>query len=350
MTHAADLRVGLVGYGLAGEYFHAPLVAAVAGLRLDAIVTSDAGRAARAAARFPEATVVADADALFARDLDVIVVATPNRTHAPLAQRAVDAGLAVVVDKPMAASADAARRLAASAEDRGVVLTVFHNRRWDGDFLTVRDLLDGARLGQVARFESRFERWRPAIKAGWREHPGLGDAGGVLWDLGPHLVDQALQLFGPVRAVYAEMDLRRPGAQVDDDSFMALTHVSGVRSHLWMSATAPQAGPRFRLLGDHGGFTKWGIDGQEAALRAGAVPGDGWGRDPEATWGRLGVDGGTEAVETCAGAYPDFYAGVVAAVRDGAPPPVAPGDAVAGLEIIEAARRSAGSGQEVALT
>ena len=349
MSADDDIRVGLLGYGGAGEHFHAPLIAATPGLRLDCITTADAERAARAGARHPGVAVVPDADALFARHPDLVVVATPNRTHVALAERAIDDGIAVVIDKPMAPSAAAGRALTAKAEAAGVALTVFHNRRWDGDFLTLEAVVGSGRLGEVARLESRFERWRPAIKEGWREHPGGGEAGGVLWDLGPHLVDQALRLFGPVSHVYAEVDRRRPGAQVDDDSFVALTHVSGVQSHLWMSATTPLAGPRFRVLGDHGGFVKWGLDGQEAALRSGARPGPGWGLEDTSTWGRLGVDGATEEVATHPGRYPDFYAATARAVRGEGPVPVAPAEAVAGLDIVEAAHRSAATGSVIAL-
>lgn len=247
----AEIRVGLIGYGLAGACFHAPLIASTPGMRLAAVVTADAERARRAADAHPGARVLPGSERLWqtAADLDLVVIATPNRTHAPLAGQALAAGLPVVVDKPLAPTAAQARRLIEAARRRGLLLTVFHNRRWDGDFLTVRRLLREGRLGTVARFESRFERWRPVPKPGWRQEAEPEAAGGVLYDLGSHLIDQALVLFGPVTQVYAELDRRSPGSDVDDDSFVALSHVSGVRSHLWMSAVAAQGGPRLRVRG-----------------------------------------------------------------------------------------------------
>jgi predicted dehydrogenase len=336
--------VGLVGFGVAGEVFHAPLIAATPGLELAAVVTSDAERAARAAARYPDAAVVGSAERLWevASGLDLAVVAAPNRFHVPLAEAALAAGLAVVVDKPLAPSAAEGRRLIAAAGRRGLPLTVFHNRRWDGDFLTLRRLLERGALGRVLRFESRFERWRPEPKPGWRQRGGAAEAGGVLFDLGSHLIDQALALFGPVARVYAELAPGYPGAEVENDAFVALEHASGVRSHLWAGSLTAVAGPRFRVLGRRAGWVKHGLAGQEAALRAGGVPGEpGWGAEPEERWGRLGAGDRTEPVPAVPGAYPEYYRGVAAMLRDGAPPPVDPADAVAGLEVIEAARRAA---------
>ncbi|MEU5942072.1 Gfo/Idh/MocA family oxidoreductase [Micromonospora sp. NPDC047548] len=341
------LRVGLLGYGLAGRVFHAPLITATAGLRLDAVVTGNPQRQEQARHDHPDARVVDHADLLWesADTLDLVVVATPNRLHVPMARAAVTAGLAVVVDKPLAGTAAEGRALVDEADRRGVPLTVFQNRRWDGDFLTARRLIAEGELGRVTRLESRFERWRPAIKEGWRESAAPGEAGGALYDLGAHLVDQAVQLFGPVRSVYAEVDRRRPDAQVDDDAFVALTHVGGVRSHLWMSAVTAQLGPRLRVLGDRAAYTSYGLDVQEEALRAGARPGaPGWGEIPPERYGRLGVDGDLRPVPTDPGRYQDFYTQVAAALRDGAPMPVDPRDAVTTVELIELAHRSAAEG------
>ena len=265
------IRVALLGYGLAGAVFHAPLIAAVDGLELAAIVTRDDERRSRARRDHPGAALLDSPREVWERagDLDLVVVAAPNRVHVPLARAAIEARLAVVVDKPLAASAEEGRSLVRDAREQGVMLTVFQNRRWDGDFLTLRGLLQEDALGQVARFESRFERWRPELSAGWRESGEAEDAGGLLYDLGSHLVDQALCLFGPAVHVYAEVDIRRSGAQTDDDTFVALTHESGVRSHLWMSAVAAQPGPRFRVLGSRAAYVKYGLDsGPTASNRA----------------------------------------------------------------------------------
>ena len=347
------VRAGLIGYGLAGRCFHAPFLATTPGWRMAAIVTGDEERQRQAGREHPDARVLPAVDQLWdaAEDLDVIVVATPNRAHVPLGHAALDAGLAVVIDKPLAASTTEARTLIAAARTRGRLLTVFQNRRWDGDFLTVQRLLREGRLGQPLRFESRFERWRPEPISGWREQAAPEEAGGLLFDLGSHLVDQALRLFGPAESVYAEVDVRRPGVAVDDDTFVALTHGSGVRSHLFMSVMAGQRGPRMRLVGSLGTYTKFGMDVQEAALRAGRQPDEpGWGEEPEDDWGLVGAGNDLRRVRTEAGAYQEFYTGVAKALREGAPPPVDPDDAVAALTVIEAARRSSAERRVIAVT
>ena len=268
-----------------------------------------------------------------------MVISTPNRTHVPLALKAMAAKRAVVVDKPLAPSSAEARRLAEEARRRGVMLTVYQNRRWDGDFLTVRRLVADGSLGDVHRFESRFERWRLTPKEGWRELGDPEEAGGLLFDLGTHLIDQAVCLFGPVTDVYAELDRRRAGVAVDDDVFVALTHASGVRSHVWASVVAAQHGPRFRVLGSRATYTKFGMDPQEDALRRGERPGDAsWGLESPDHYGMLGIGDDARPIPTERGDYRQFYAGVVRSLRDGAPPPVDVSDAIASLEIIERAR------------
>jgi predicted dehydrogenase len=348
---SSPVRVGLIGYGLGGRAFHAPLIATTPRLRLDVIVTADPGRRTEASSDFPDARIVPTADALFdaAGTLDLVVVASPNRFHAPLVSRAIDSGLAVVVDKPFTPTAREARALIRQADARGVLLTVFHNRRWDGDFLTLVGLLSGGALGEVARFESRYERWRPAPRQTWREHGDPEEAGGLLFDLGSHLIDQALVLFGPAVSVYAELDRRRPGVLVDDDDFVSLTHASGVRSHVWMSNVAAQGGPRFRVLGSRAAFVKSGLDLQEAALREGRRPSAGWGEEPPEAWGTLGAGDEIRRIPTLAGAYPRFYEGVASALLNGTPAPVNPADAASVIEVIEAARRSARERSTVAL-
>ncbi|WP_455353557.1 Gfo/Idh/MocA family protein [Streptomyces sp. SYSU K217416] len=354
----APLRVGLVGYGLAGSVFHAPLIASTEDLVLDTVVTSNPERHEQARTAIPGVRLAASPDELWARadELDLIVIASPNKTHVAIAKAALKAGLPVVVDKPIAGTAAEARELAAFAEERGLLLSVFQNRRWDNDFLTLRKLIADGELGEVLRFESRFERWRPQPKGGWRESGDPAEIGGLLFDLGSHVVDQALVLFGPAVRVYAEADVRRPGAEADDDTFIALTHAGGVRSHLYVSATTAQLGPRFRVLGSEAGFVKYGLDPQEAALREGRRPSDGspWGEEPEAAYGHVGsgespLTGGGSPVPTLPGDYPAYYAAVAAAVRDGGTPPVTAHEAAAALDVLEAARRSAHEGIAVEL-
>src|SRR5690242_5601957 len=235
-----ELRGAVIGFGLSGSVFHAPLIAATPGMAVSTIVTSNPERAERAAEEYPQATVEPSADAVWERaeEHDFVAIATPNDSHVPVGGRAIEAGLAVVVDKPLAPASDAAQALVERAERAGVLLTVFHNRRWDSDQLTLRRLLREGALGDVLRYESRFERWRPEIRPGaWRDETAPQEGGGLLLDLGTHLADQALHLFGPAERVYGEVDRRR-GGPADDDAFLALEHASGVRSHLWMSSVA----------------------------------------------------------------------------------------------------------------
>jgi scyllo-inositol 2-dehydrogenase (NADP+) len=350
----ADLRAAIIGYGLAGRFFHAPLIAATEGLELAGVVTSSPERAAQVSREHPGARIVESAAELWERaaDYDLVVVATPNRAHAKLATEAVDHGLPVVVDKPLAMTAAEAEAVVARAERASRLLTVFQNRRWDSDQLTLARLLAEDQLGIVLRYESRFERWRPSANAeAWRDAtpPELG--GGQLLDLGSHLVDQALVLFGPVTDVYAEVDARR-GAPSDDDAFLALRHVRGAISHLRASAITAAPGPRLRVLGTKAAFVVPDLDGQEEALRAGARPDrvPDWGAEPEARWGRLVSGEESAPVPSERGDWPRFYALLARALRDGGPPPVDPRDAVATLRVIDAARRSASNRTVVPLS
>ncbi|HEY6541624.1 MAG TPA: Gfo/Idh/MocA family oxidoreductase [Ktedonobacteraceae bacterium] len=357
--HTNPLRVAIIGYGLAGAVFHAPLIASTDGMTVSAIVTGNTERQQRARTAYPAASILTSAEDIWqnAASYDLVVVASPNRTHVPLGIAAMQAGLPVVIDKPLAPSAAEAKRLISTSKSTGKLLTVFQNRRWDNDFLTVRQLLASEPhvLGQIVRFESWYQRYRPLPRSGvWRELPDPGEAGGLLFDLGSHLIDQALLLFGQPLRVYAEVDTRRPGAQVDDDTFVALEFANGVRAHLWMGVLTRIPGPRLRITGLRGMYEKWGIDPQEDALSAGKRPGDpGWGEESREHWGRLStdvdqlhVDG---LVETLPGAYETFYALLRDALVFGGKAPVDPADAVMMLQVIEAARESAQQHTVVAL-
>ena len=277
-------------------------------------------------------------------------MATPNDSHVPLATRALEAGLDVVVDKPVAPTAAQARDLQVLADARGRIIAVYQNRRWDTDFLTLRALIDAGRLGEVRRFESRFESWSPQAKGGWRESGDPALAGGLLNDLGAHLIDQAVCLFGPVAGVYAEVDVRRAGVAADDDVFVALHHTSGVRSHLWMSKVASQLGPRMRVLGSEAAFLADGLDPQEEALRSGGDPRSAvWGRHPDGRSARLSRGDQVETVELVPGNYPAFYTAVEHAVRTRSAPPVAVTEAAYVLDVIAAARQSADVGAVISL-
>ena len=305
-------RVVLVGYGLAGRVFHEPLLRRTTGLDLVGIVRSH------------------DVATLWDHRPDLVVVATPNTSHVALATEAVRRGVAVVVDKPLGVSAAEAAPLVELAEQTGVPLGVFHNRRWDGDFLTARDLLASGLLGDLVLWESRFERWRPAVGDGWRES---GDGGGLLLDLGAHLVDQALVAVGPVTSVHATVRATRAGAHQDDDVQVTLRHVSGATSLLVTTVLASQLGPRFRLLGTAASWVKHGLDGQEAVLRGG---------DPvDEDGGRLGSDEAAERLPARPGDWGAFYRGVADCLAGGAPMPVTGREGLEVLRVLDAARVSA---------
>jgi predicted dehydrogenase len=347
-----DLRVALIGFGLGGACFHAPLIAATPGLKLATVVTANPDRRAQALRDYPGVQVVSDADHLWraASDHDLVVISTPNRAHVPLALAALSVDLPVVIDKPFAPTAAEARQVIAAAAEKNLLVSAYHIRRWDSECLTLRGLMERQQLGRILRFESRLERWRPEAKGGWKERGDPRDAGGLLYDIGSHLIDQALYLFGPVSDVYAEIDIRRSGVETDDDVFLALKHRSGVRSHLWTGCLAAQPGPRMRVMGDRGSLVKQQGDVQEAALRAGQRPGGGgWGEEPPANWGIFSDGTHPQPVRSEPGAYQSFYAGIVASLRDGVSPPVDAQDAVRGLEIIEAARRAAAERKVVTL-
>ncbi|MBK4346612.1 Gfo/Idh/MocA family protein [Lacisediminihabitans changchengi] len=341
------IRTGIIGYGLSGRIFHSPFIAANPDFSLDLISTSNEARAQQAREQHPSATVVATPDELLDGELDLVVLASPAQVHLEQAQAAIAAGIAVVIDKPFAASVVEATSIIEASEDAGVPLTVYQNRRWDGDFRTVQKLLADGTLGRVHRFESTFERWSPALRDRWQDTTPTSAGAGITFDLGSHLVDQAVQLFGPATLETAELSVLREGGVSDDEAFLSLLHESGVRSHLTMSRFAAQNAPRFRVLGSASGYTVQGLDGQEPALMGGAQPSDpGFGDVPEDRWGLLGITGSADVPPTPypteRGEYAAFYAGVAQALRDGTPMPVAPRDALAALDLIEQAHRRTG--------
>jgi predicted dehydrogenase len=335
-------RVAIVGYGLAGRVFHARLVAATDGLRVDAIVTADPDRRAQAAAEHPDARRLDTVEALWDEPPpDLVVVASPTGSHVPIARAAVQRAIPVIIDKPLAPSAAEASELVAQAHRAGVALSVFQNRRWDSDLLTLQALREAGRLGEIRRFESRFERWRPEPRSdAWREREPPERGGGQLLDLGSHLVDQAVFLFGAVTHVYAEINAHR-GLPGDDDAFLALRHAAGPISHLRASAVTAAPGPRLRVLGSKSALIVEALDSQEAALRAGRRPGGSeWGREPAGgAW--LVAGEAREELDREPGDWPAFYRGVAAALNGSGSMPVDPRDAVRVLELLELARRSA---------
>ncbi len=338
-----DLRVALVGYGMAGRDFHAPLLREVDGLRVGYVVTANPERAAAARADNPGVEVVDTPDRLWdlAADVDLVVIASPTAAHADQAHAAVRHGLAVVVDKPLATTADAGRGLVEAAAAAGTMLTVFQNRRWYAEHLTARAVLSSGVLGEVIRYEARYERWRPVPKDRWREQSTSEQGGGLLMDLQPHLVDSAVDLFGPVATVYAE--LRAVTTAGDDVSFLALRHASGVTSHLGATSLAGAPGPRTRLVGRDATYLVADVDGDLTAYGE-------WLDADDDHRGFLVRGEQSEPVPRAPGRWADFYRGVRAALVEGAPPPVDPAVSVGVLEVLDAARVSSRDGVVVRLS
>ncbi len=341
------LRVGLIGYGYAGQTFHAPWIAGVPGLQLAAVSSRDT---ARLHADWPGVEVLPDAHALIARDdLDLVVIASPNDSHHPLARAALAAGRHVVVDKPFTLTLAEARELTALAEARGRLLSVFHNRRWDGDFLTLRALIRRGDLGRIVHLESAFDRYRPVVRERWRESAAPG--AGLWFDLGPHLLDQALQLFGTPQAIALDQAVLREGGR-SDDWFQARLRYPGLRVVLRASMLAAAASPRFVVHGTQGSWLKQGLDPQEDALKAGARPtwptAPGWGVDtqPSLLTRPSGDALRTETLPLLPGCHGAFYAGMRDALRGDGDNPVPAQQACAVMAWLELGRRSAREGRE----
>lgn len=342
---APQIRTAILGYGVAGSLFHAPFIATQADYALKYIVTSNPARAAAASRRYPWVSVLPHADEVFdrAEELDLVVLATPPATHLDLATAALDHELDVVVDKPFATSTSQAQTLIDHAQRTGQRLTVFQNRRWDSDFVTLANLIADHRLGDVLHLESRFEWWKPAGQRGWKATTPIDHGGGILFDLGTHLIDQAVQLFGAPERVVADVTRRDHGqdSDADDDTVLMLTHRGGIRTTLTMTSWAARPGPRFHLRGTRGTYTKWSLDPQEAALARGAQPTDpGFGSEPADAWGSLtDQHQHSELVPPQPSTYAGFYQRLAAAITRGDDLPVDPNDALAVLQIIERAHQ-----------
>ncbi|APO96418.1 oxidoreductase [Xanthomonas vesicatoria] len=337
-------NLAVVGYGYVGHTFHAPLIASTPGLHLHSVVSS---KLQQAQSDFPEVTVVADLDSALADPaLDAVVLATPNQTHAPFALQALAAGKHVLVDKPFALDAAQARAMVAAAAAAGRVISVFQNRRWDADFLTVRRLIDEGQLGEVVEFHSHFDRYRPQVRDRWRESdvPGAG-----LWyDLGPHLLDQALQLFGMPQAIGADLQRQRSQAR-SDDYFHVTLHYPRLRAILHAGSLVADNSLRFAVHGTRGSYLKHGLDTQEDQLRAGRRPGTvGWGVDPlPGTLTRMDEEGRVHIhqPDNQAGDYRQCYAAFRDALAGTGPAPVDGADAVQLIHLLELAQHSATTGQ-----
>ena len=337
------INVGLLGFGLAGAVFHAPLILSCPDMRLRAIGSRTfTGKTA------PDGVRTAAIDEVIGDpDIDLIVVATPNASHAALAAAALEAGKHVVVDKPVAIRLSDAERLIDIASRNGRMLSAFQNRRWDSGFQTARNVLSEGVLGEISYAEFHFDRFRPEVKSRWREDRVPG--GGLLYDLGPHLIDQAYCLFGAPDSVFADVAAQRQGARAVDYFHVVLTY-DRRRVILHATSLATSFAPEIALYGDRGDFRYFGLDSQEEALRGGVRPGDAdWG-DASGAHATLRLHGGEERpVEPLRGAYETYYSGVAKAILTGAAPPVTDADIRSTMAILDAAFRSGGEKRAIAL-
>ncbi len=345
-----SINVGLASYGMSGKVFHGPLLTANPHFHLRKVFERTTEKSK---ADYPQVAVVRRFEELLEDNaIELIVVNTPNALHFDMARKALEAGKHVVVEKPFTVTASEARQLIDLATQRGLLLTVFQNRRWDGDFRTVQQVVAQQLVGKLVEFEAHYDRYRNYVESNtWKEETGPGS--GILYNLGSHMIDQTLALFGLPDSITAELSVQRPGGVIDD-SYHLVLHYKDLRAILKSSYLVREPGPRYLLHGTDGSFLKWGLDPQEDALKAGRLPGEaGWGTEPEAWWGLLNTQVGklhfTGKVETLPGAYQYFYENVHAVIRKGAVSAVKAEEAMHVIRIIEAAQESNQKRQTVIL-
>jgi scyllo-inositol 2-dehydrogenase (NADP+) len=339
------IKVALVGYGSVGEKIHAPLIHENPELELTAVVERHASKSQE---KYPQVKVFRSLEALLeARVADLVVIVTPNELHFPQAKMALESGLHVVVDKPVTVHSEEARQLDTLAKEKGKLLSVFQNRRLDGDFLTVKEILRQETLGRIVHFESHFDRFRPHLVNNWREKDLPGS--GITYDLGTHLIDQAVVLFGKPEWVYAEILKQRTEAVVDDFFDITLMYPN-LKVRLTASVMVNAPLPRFLVLGEKSSYSKYGLDVQEKAMKAGLPPsGENWGLEPEESWGKIFLENETKPFPTLRGDYRLFYQNITDAIHGRAPLQVKMEEAILVLEIIEAALKSHQEGRRIKL-
>lgn len=343
MAKDSAIRVGLIGFGFVSKTFHVPLLKATNGYL---ITTVSSSHPADVKAVLPDADVVSDPNALATHpDIDLVVIASPNETHAPLAEAAMRAGRNVVVDKPFTITVQEARHLAAVAKEKKVLLSVFQNRRWDSDFLTIQDAIRRDLTGRVVSFESRIDRYRPEVRERWREIPGPG--AGLLYDLGPHLIDQTLFMFGIPDSVQATLAIQRSGGRTDD-FFQVVLRYGEMVATLGAGSLVSGGSARFAVHGERASVIKLKPDIQEDQLRAGMSPGaPDWGLDPDEVTLYEGATGKTRTLKSERGDQRGYYVALREALLDRAPNPVPPEQGATVMAIIEAGFRSDKEGRRV---
>jgi scyllo-inositol 2-dehydrogenase (NADP+) len=341
-----SVHVGLIGYGFSGRVFHAPVLTAVDGLELKKVVSSNKEKVH---ADYPEAEVVEHVEELWQDEqIDLVIIATPNVTHYPFAKQALLSGKHVVVEKPFVNASAEAEELIQLAEEKGLLLSVYQNRRWDNDFLTLKKSIDAGMLGEIYTYEAHFDRDRIQVRDRWREQDLPGS--GMLYDLGSHLIDQALHLFGLPKTVWGDVFKQRPGSKADDYFHLVLGYENGLRVILHSGSIVKQSGPRFQVHGSKGSFIKYGMDSQERALIEGKRPGSpGWGKDEEKYFAELTIHAGEQKIcgriETTPGSYESYYKGIYEAIVHGQPVPVSAVEAMNTIKVIEMAIKSSAEGR-----
>ncbi|KAG1703188.1 hypothetical protein DVH05_008098 [Phytophthora capsici] len=336
----AKIPVGLVGFGTGSSVFHAPLLLSSGQFDLTHVLERSTSKSQ---ALSPAPKIVRSMDELLATDVQLVVISTPTTVHFEQAKQAMQAKRHVVVDKPLCVTEQQAKDLCVIAKENGVLFSVFHNRRFDSDFLTMRTLIEDGTLGQVHKFEAHYDRYRPNMKGYWKEKAGL--CGGVLYDLGAHVTDQALQLFGVPDSVVSDVQIQREGAENDDFFRLEFKYKAFPEQEVILSAgmLVKNPGPKYTVVGTKGTFEKYGEDGQEDALRAGKRPGDeGWGQEPESTYGKFtdAATGETRVIPSKLGSYEVYYKNIAAAIRGEEKLLVDPEEVIPQIRIIEEAKKT----------
>lgn len=335
------VRTGIAGYGNGGRLFNATIINSVEGFRITKIMTSNENKIASAKEDFPEAEVVSDFNDLISdQNIDLVVITTPNHLHRDMAKMALEAGKHVVVEKPFTATVEEANELIDLASKKNLILSVNHNRRWDSDFLTVKKVVEGKKLGDIVDYEAHFDRFRNIVANGWKEEKENAGSG-ILYDLGSHLIDQALTLFGLPEEIYADLRKQRDNAAVPDN-FEILLYYPNMKATLKASALVKAKGPTYSLHGKKGSFLKYGIDSQEEMLKSGLKPNGnwGWGHESQEIWGKLEVLEESEIIESEVGDYRKFYQNIFEAITNNAEPEVKPEQARDVIKVIELAMKS----------
>lgn len=343
------VKTGIVGYGNGGRLFNATILSSVEGFRIIKIMTSNETNINFARQDFPEAKIVSNfSDLTKDPEIDLIVITTPNHFHKDLAEKALKAGKHVVVEKPFTPSTVEADALIDLAEKKDLILSVNHNRRWDSDFLTVRKVVQGNKLGEIVDYEAHFDRFRNEVPNSWKEVQENAGSG-ILYDLGSHLIDQALTLFGPPSEIYADLRKQRKDAEVPDN-FEVLLYYPNMKATLKASALVKAKGPTYSVHGTKGSFVKYGIDSQEEMLKSGLKPNGnwGWGQESQEIWGKLDVLEESSTVESETGDYRKFYENIYEAISNNAELEVKPQQARDVIKVIELSIKSSNEKRVVA--